>query len=40
LERLEDLRKAINADEPHVVVTDFEKALKAALENVWPEAQQ
>lgn len=34
LERLEDLRTKIGADRPYVVVTDFEKVLKSALNNV------
>jgi hypothetical protein len=40
LQRLEDLRQAVGADEPYVVVTDFEKALKGALHDVWPGVQQ
>lgn len=40
LERLENLRTEIGADYPYVVVTDFEMALKSALDNVWGDVQQ
>lgn len=40
VERLEDLRTKIGADYPYVVVTDSEKALKNALDNVWEDVQQ
>jgi hypothetical protein len=40
IERLDDLRREIQAPEPHVIITDFEKALKNALESVWEGSQQ
>ena len=40
LERLKDLRSIVTTNEPHVVIIDFEKALKNALKNVWLDTQQ
>ena len=40
LERLNDIRVAIGAAEPGVVITDFEKALKSSISIISPKVQQ
>ena len=39
-DRLDELRVEVGADRPQVVITDKEKALRAALMNAFPDAQQ
>ena len=40
VEKLEEMRERHNIQQPSVVVTDADRALKNALGNIWPDAQQ
>ena len=40
VEKLEEIRQSYNIQQPFVVLTDMERALKNALGRIWPDAQQ
>ena len=40
VEKLEEIRQSYNIQQPFVVLTNMERALKNALSRIWPDAQQ